>query len=83
MIEIAKTIMEREIKKLEELSKTSSDPLDKSQAQILTDYLKTMVLANKDGREVAKTEALEAMEDGDLQELARQALAVLDKGDKV
>jgi len=82
MIERASAIMEREIEKLEKLSKSCPEPLDKSQAQILTDYLKTMVIANKDNREATKSEALATMNDGDLEALARQALAVIDEGDK-
>jgi len=82
MIETVQLIMEREIKKLEKLSKSSPEPLSKTDAQILTDYLKTIVISRKDDREAAKLESLQTLSADDLQDLARQALAVIDEGDR-
>lgn len=70
--------MEREIKKLEELSRGSDEPLDRNQAAILNDYLKSILLARKDEREVARNENLTAMNDDDLAALARKALEELE-----
>lgn len=70
--------MEREIRKLEELSRNSEEPLDRTNATILNDYLKSILLARKDEREVARNENLTAMGDDDLASLAREALKELE-----
>ena len=70
--------MNREIKKLEELSRNSDEPLDRTNAAILNDYLKSILLARKDEREVARNENLTAMGDDDLAALAREALKELE-----
>jgi hypothetical protein len=71
--------MEREIQKLEELSRGDA-PLDRTNATILNDYLKSILMARKDERETVRNETLIALADDDLTALAREALNVIEGG---
>lgn len=77
-------IIEKEIDKIRKLSEESEEPLERANATILNDYLKSLVMARKDEREIAKSEALAQMQDSELEKLAAEALKFLEetKGDK-
>lgn len=78
-LEQALSIIEREVGKLEKLSNlpNCTDPLDRSQAAILTDYVKALITARKDEREQAKGDDLHKKSDTELDQLAAEALKYL------
>jgi hypothetical protein len=56
--------------------------LDKTQADILNNYVKTLVLLNKDERDDVKGANLEATSDKELEDLAKQAVKYLEQKEK-
>jgi len=74
-------IVEREIYKLEGTAH-SANGLTRNDAAVLTDYIKVLVTVRKDDRESVKAENLAGIPDDDLERLAREALAHLDKTEK-
>lgn len=77
VLEIAAQIVNHEIDKLKKLSE-GENILARESAQILNDYIKSLILLQKEEREALKGLGLETKTDKELEELARQALAVLE-----
>lgn len=80
-LEKALAIVGDELDKLGILSE-GEEPLEGRQSSSLTDYVKVLLLVNKDDREQAKGENLESKGDEDLEALARQAVKFLNKEPK-
>lgn len=72
----ALSIIEGDLSKINQISK-DSEPLDRIQAQKLTDYVKVLIIAAKNEREAAKVEGLNEISDEELEEMAKLALQEL------
>ena len=78
---LAKDIIFGEVEKLSERAK-DKDSLDKTDADILNNYVKSLMLLNKDEREEAKSTNLQTMTDDELEQETKLALDFLSKKDK-
>lgn len=68
----------REIDKLFVKSQ-GEDPLDRSDASSLTDYIKTLIIVRKDDRDAAKADPMSTKSDEELFDLAKQAIEYLNQ----
>ena len=69
----ALSIIANEVDKLEVLSGKATH-LDRSEASILTDYVKTLVSVRKDERDIAKSDDIQGKSDEELLKLAQEAM---------
>ena len=69
----ALNILNVDLKKIKELA-SSEAPLDRTEATKLTEYIRVLITASKNEREVAKLNNLETISDEELEELTEKAL---------
>ncbi len=74
MKHIIEKIIAREIEKLEELSSSSDVPLDRNQAAMLNDYMKTLNANTKEERETVRNENLVGLSDDDLESQIKEMM---------
>ncbi len=66
-------IINRELEKIDTYSKSNPEPLERSDSSSLTDYLKTLLLLNKEDREASKGMNWQTKSDEELEQLAQEA----------
>lgn len=76
IVDLALNAVDKEVKKLHAKS-LLDQPLDRSEASCLTDYIKALIVVRKDEREAAKSESINTKSDDELNRLAEEALVYL------
>jgi hypothetical protein len=74
-------IIEEDVNKIQLISKADS-PLERTEATKLTDYIKVLIIAQKNEREIQKAEGLDKLSDAELEEMTKEALRALEGDNK-
>jgi hypothetical protein len=70
-------LIEKDLKTIE-AQVESGEPLDRMEAQKLSDYTKTLITASKNERDITKLESLNNISDEELEQLAAEAIKELE-----
>lgn len=81
ILDLALDTITKEVRKLHAKS-TLAEPLDKFEANCLTDYVKALIVVRKDERDAAKSDSMAIKSDDDLNLLAAEALNYLQSLEK-